>query len=132
MVALLWGHDQAGIESTVALVGILALPLPPMGWIHAIGKFAVVHQFAYDIVHSTGVLWFFISPFDSHLYLGHLQDLTKLELAEMPSCNLAEAMHHKWNQQSGNRGSDLYIATIDDFIRALMQVVRSYQYLKGD
>jgi hypothetical protein len=41
-------------------------------------------------------------------------------------------MHHKWNQQSGNRGSDLYIATVIDFIRALMQVVRYYQYLKGD
>jgi hypothetical protein len=50
----------------------------------------------------------------------------------MPSCNLAKSMLHKWNQQSGNRGSDLYIATIDDFIRALMQVVRYYQYLKGD
>jgi hypothetical protein len=50
----------------------------------------------------------------------------------MPSCNLADSMHHKWNQQSGNRGSDLYIATVDDFIRALMQVVRYYQYLKGD
>jgi hypothetical protein len=50
----------------------------------------------------------------------------------MPSCNLIESMHHKWNQQSGNRGSDLYIATVDDFIQALMQVVLYYQYLKGD
>jgi hypothetical protein len=75
-------------------------------------------------------LWLFISPFDSHLC--HLQDLTELELAAMPSCNLAESMHHKWNQQSGNRGNDLYIATVDDFIRALMQVVRYYQYLKDD
>ena len=50
----------------------------------------------------------------------------------MPSCNLAKSMHHKWNQQSGNRGSDLYTATVDDFIRALMQVVQYYQYLKGD
>jgi hypothetical protein len=50
----------------------------------------------------------------------------------MPLFSLAESMHHKWNQQSGNQGSDLYIATIDDFIRALMQVVRYYQYLKGD
>jgi hypothetical protein len=50
----------------------------------------------------------------------------------MPSCNLAESMHHKWNQQSGNRGSDLYIATVDDFIRAFIQVVRYYQYLMGD
>jgi hypothetical protein len=76
-------------------------------------------------------VWLFISPFDSHLYLGHLQDLTESELTKMPSCNLAESMHHKWNQQSGNRGSDLYIATADDFIRALMQVLRYYQYLKG-
>jgi hypothetical protein len=75
-------------------------------------------------------LWLFISQFDSHL--GHLQDLTESELVTMPSCNLAESMHHKWNQQSGNRGSDLYIATVDDFIQALMQVVRYYQYLKGD
>ena len=50
----------------------------------------------------------------------------------MPSCNLAESMPPKWNQQFGNRGSDLYTATVDDFIRALMQVVRYYQYLKGD
>jgi hypothetical protein len=52
MVAFLRGHDRIGIESTGALVGILALPLPPMWWIHAVGKFAVVHQFAYDTVHS--------------------------------------------------------------------------------
>jgi hypothetical protein len=77
-------------------------------------------------------LWLFIPLFDSHLCLGHLQDLTESDLAEMPLCYLAESMHHKWNQQSGNRGSDLYIATVDDFIRALMQVVRYYQYLKGD
>jgi hypothetical protein len=55
MVALLRGHDRAGPKSTGALVGILALPLPPMGRIHAVGKFVVVHQFAYDTVHSTGV-----------------------------------------------------------------------------
>jgi hypothetical protein len=51
-MALLWGHDRAGIESTGALVGILALPLLPMGWIHAVGKNFVVHQFAYDTVQS--------------------------------------------------------------------------------
>jgi hypothetical protein len=31
MVALLWGHIQGGTEPIGALVGILALPLPPMG-----------------------------------------------------------------------------------------------------
>jgi hypothetical protein len=52
MVALLRGHDRVGIESTGALVGILALPLPLMGWIHVVGKFAVVYHFVYDTVHS--------------------------------------------------------------------------------
>ena len=50
----------------------------------------------------------------------------------MPSCNLAETIHNKWLQQSGNRGNDLYVATIDDFVRAFMQVVAYYQYLNGD
>jgi hypothetical protein len=43
MVALFRGYDRAGIESTGALVGILALPLLLMGWIHAVGKFVVVY-----------------------------------------------------------------------------------------
>ena len=50
----------------------------------------------------------------------------------MPSCNLAETVHNKWLQQSGNRGNDLYVATVDDFIRAFMQVVAYYQYLNGE
>ena len=49
----------------------------------------------------------------------------------MPSCNLAEIVHNKWLQQSGNRGNDLYIATVDDLVRAFMQMVRYYQFLKG-
>jgi hypothetical protein len=55
MVTLLRVHDRAGTESTRALASILALPLPPMGWIHAVGKFVVVHQFVYDTAHSTGI-----------------------------------------------------------------------------
>jgi hypothetical protein len=58
--------------------------------------------------------------------------LTDDEKAEMPSCNLAETVHNKWLQESGNRGCDLYIATVDDFVRAFMQMVRFYQYLKGN
>jgi hypothetical protein len=53
MVALLWGHIRGGTEPTRALVGILALPLLPMGWIHAVGKFFDVHQFTCDTVYST-------------------------------------------------------------------------------
>jgi hypothetical protein len=50
----------------------------------------------------------------------------------MPSCNLAETVHNKWLQQSGTRGNDLYVATVDDFVKALMQVSRYYQFLKGE
>jgi hypothetical protein len=50
MVALLRGHDEVGFESAGALVGILALLLPPMGWIHAVGKLPV-HLFVNIIVH---------------------------------------------------------------------------------
>ena len=50
----------------------------------------------------------------------------------MPSCNLSETVHNKWLQQSRNRGSDLYIAAVDDFVRAFMQCTNYYAYLKGD
>jgi hypothetical protein len=49
----------------------------------------------------------------------------------MLSCNLAEFVHNKWLQASGNKGGDLYLATVDDFIRAFLQVVAYYQFLKG-
>lgn len=60
------------------------------------------------------------------------QDLTEEELVEMPSCNLAETVHNKWLQQSGKRGNDLYVATVDDYVRAFTQVVAYYQFSKGD
>ena len=50
----------------------------------------------------------------------------------MSSCNLAEIVHNKWLQQSDNRGNDLYIATVDDLVRAFMQMVRYHQFLKGE
>ena len=61
-----------------------------------------------------------------------MQRLSEADLAEMPSCNLAKTVHNKWLQQSGNRGNDLYVATVDDLVRAFMQMVRYYQFLKGD
>ena len=60
------------------------------------------------------------------------QPLSTAQLAEMPSCNLAETVHNKWLQQSGKRGNDLYVATVDDFVRAFLQVVAYYQYLNGE
>jgi len=49
----------------------------------------------------------------------------------MSSCNLAETIHNKWLQQSRNLGNDLYVATIDDFVRAFLKMIKYYQYLKG-
>jgi hypothetical protein len=62
----------------------------------------------------------------------YLQKTLEEELAEMPSCNLAETIHNKWLQASGNNGGDLYVATVDDFVRGFLQVVNYYQFLKDD
>ena len=61
-----------------------------------------------------------------------MQRLSEADLAKMPSCNLAKTVHNKWLQQSGNCGNDLYIATVDDLVRAFMQMVRYYEFFKGD
>ena len=61
-----------------------------------------------------------------------MQRLSEADLAEMPLCNLPETVHNKWLQQSGNRGNDLYVATVDDLVRAFMQMVRYYEFLKGE
>ena len=65
-------------------------------------------------------------------FIDFYQNFTDFELAKMPSCNLSETVHNKWLQQSGNRGSDLYVATVDDFVRAFMQCTNYYAYLKGE
>ena len=51
-------------------------------------------------------------------YIFSLQEkfLTANKLAEMPSYNLAETVHNKWLQASQNKGGDLYIAAVDDYI----------------
>ena len=49
----------------------------------------------------------------------------------MPSCNLAETVHNRWLQQSGNTMTCLYAATVDDLIRAFMQITSYRAWLKG-
>jgi hypothetical protein len=51
--------------------------------------------------------------------------------ADMPYCNLSETIYNKGLQQSGNRGNDLFAATYDDKIRAVMQMTNYRAYLKG-
>jgi hypothetical protein len=60
-----------------------------------------------------------------------LQKLTTEELADIPTCNLAETMHNKWMQASGKRGSDLFVATCDDWVQAFMQMTNYRAYLCG-
>lgn len=50
----------------------------------------------------------------------------------MPSCNLAETMHNKWGQAAGKNKTDLFDATLDDLVRAFMQVTAYYSFLKGE
>jgi hypothetical protein len=53
------------------------------------------------------------------------------EMVDMLSYNLLETIHNKWLQQSNNRGNDLFAATCDDKIRAVMQMTNYRAYLKG-
>ena len=57
--------------------------------------------------------------------------MTIEERAEMPTCNLAETVHNKWLQQSGNKMTCLYETTVDDMIRAFMQTANYRAWLKG-
>ena len=45
-----------------------------------------------------------------------LYNMSEDKLAEMPSYNLAESIHNKWKQASGNNSGDLYVAVVDDYI----------------
>jgi hypothetical protein len=59
------------------------------------------------------------------------QGLSLEEMVDMPSYNLSETTHNKWLQQSGNRGIDLFAATCDNKIQAVMQMINYRAYLKG-
>ena len=107
------------------MVGFLAFPLPPMGWIYGVGKYS---SFSYSSFFFVPLLqciyWLYISSFKEKF-------LTPDELVEMLSYNLAETVHNKWLQASRNKGGNLYIAAMDDYIRAFLQIIAYYQYLKG-
>lgn len=49
----------------------------------------------------------------------------------MPSCNLAESVHNKQLEASGNKGKDLYVATVDDFVCAFLQCANYHGFNKG-
>ena len=53
------------------------------------------------------------------------------EEAAIPICNLSETVHHKWQQTSGGKISDVYHATLDDYARAALQSLFYFNYLRG-
>jgi hypothetical protein len=57
--------------------------------------------------------------------------MTAEEIAQIANCNLTESIHNKWLPASGNKDGDLYVATMDDYIRAFLQVMAYHQFLKG-
>jgi hypothetical protein len=139
------GYNDTRLELIGVVVGILAFLLSLMGSIHTVGKKSF-HSFAFQKPshrHCTNHIAILpcrlkLNPRSKiGLSLSYsdycpIQNLMDFELAEMPSCNLATTVHNKWLQQSSNRRNDLYVATMDDFVRALIQVLRYYQYLKGE
>jgi hypothetical protein len=79
-------------------------------------------------------LFFVLSFFFAYFLHNHSNSQEKImtakEFAQMPNCNLAKSIHNKWLQASGNKGGDLYVATVDDFSEAFFQVVGYDQFLK--
>ena len=67
-------------------------------------------------------LFFVSSYFCSFAYFLHyhsiLQEkiMTAEEFAQMPNCNMAESIHNKWFQTSNNKGDNLYVPTVNDYI----------------
>ena len=49
----------------------------------------------------------------------------------MLSCTLPKIIYNNWLQVSKNRGGDLYVAAVDKYIAAFLQVVAYYQFLQG-
>ena len=95
-----------------------------MGWIYGVNKYSSFIYSSFSFLPLLQCIYW--------IYISSLQDkfLTPDELAEMPSCNFTKTVHNKWLQASGNKGGNLYIAVVDDYIRAFFQVVAYYQYLK--
>ena len=49
----------------------------------------------------------------------------------MPTCNLAKTMHNKWLQQSANKMTYLYEATMDDLMCVFMHIENYKWCLRG-
>ena len=85
-----------------------------MGWIYGVSKYSSFSYSSFSFLPFLQcIYWLYISSFQEKL-------LAPDELAEMPSCNLAKTVHNKWLQAFRNKGGDLYIAAMNDYIRAFL------------
>ena len=112
------------IEAIGGLAYFLALPLSPMGQFYGVGMrtcFPALVAFSIlsNLLHSF-LLCFILQE----------KRFSREALAEIPSCNLAETMHAKWQKSSGTV-VDLYDATVDDYIRAFLQITAYRDYRLG-
>jgi hypothetical protein len=57
-----------------------------------------------------------------------LHKFSPKELANMPMCNLSEAMHNVWLQQSRKKGVCLYVVTFNDYVQAFKQLTLYYHF----
>lgn len=53
------------------------------------------------------------------------------ERLKIPTSNLVETVYNKWLQQSNNKMTCMYEATVDDLIRAFMHMTSLMTWLKG-
>jgi hypothetical protein len=95
------------------------------------GFMELVHLYCYCF------LFFVLSSFSTFAYFLHnhsiLQEKIMIseEFAQISNCNLAKSIHNKWLQASGNKSGDLYVAAVDDYIQAFLQVVAYHLFFKG-
>ena len=97
-----------------------------MGWLHANDKPVIIGLLSHSKPYAGAQL-------DIEFYFKSLlfQGLSLEEMADMPSYNLLETTHNKWLQQSSNCGNDLFAATYNDRLRAIMQMTNYMACLKG-
>ena len=100
-----------------------------MRWLHGIGCVFIIF-----IVCLLFHFYLFFSIFAYFLhYHSFLQKkiMTAKLFAQIHNCNLAKSVHNKWPQASGKKDGNLYVASLDDYIRDFLQVMAYHQFLKG-
>jgi hypothetical protein len=117
-------HLRGGAKTPSTLVDLLALMISTMGWLYRIDASLVLLSLVFFVIFSPSFAYFL----NCHSIVQE-KIMTAEEFAQMRSYNLAKFIHKKWLQTSNNKGDDLYVANVDDCIRAFLQVMAYHQFL---